>query len=64
MAYIVDGDATDTQTKEHVACRLDNITFLIFRHSFLKTAAKVLLFFDIRKKNGNFFHFCSFRVAL
>ena len=29
MAYIVDGDATDSEAKEHVACRLDNITFLI-----------------------------------
>ena len=29
MAYIVDGDATDSEAKEHVACRLDDVTFLI-----------------------------------
>jgi len=74
VAYIVDGDATDSEAKEHVACRLDDVIYhLVIYHvpfiltssylvTFPKTAAKLLLFFHSRKKLGNFLYCKSFFV--
>ena len=45
MTDIVYGNTTDTEAKKHLACRLNNITFLIFRHSYRKKAHKSTAFF-------------------